>query len=156
VTSEADNSFNLSGRTILVAEDDEKSYTYLKEIMQRSGALVIHAANGKEAIEAVKLTDTIDLILMDIQMPSLDGYGATRKIKKIHPNLPIIAQTAYAMDGDKEKSILAGCDDYLTKPIDPGKLLDKIRQFLPSGTVSKDNEKEDQDVKQMTELKGGK
>ena len=93
-----------------------------------------------EAIEAVKLTENIDCILMDIRMPHLDGYSATKEIKKIHPGIPVIAQTAYAMDGDREKSILAGCDDYLTKPIEPLKLLDKISQFLPS-TVEKKTRK---------------
>jgi len=152
-TTNTEGNYNWSGRTILVAEDDENSYIFLKEILQRSGATVIHAVNGKEAVDAVKLTRAIDLIMMDVQMPLLDGYAATREIKEIHPNLPIIAQTAYAMDGDKEKSILAGCDDYLTKPIDPGKLLDKISQFLPFATVDHAKTIANKEEKQMTELK---
>ena len=130
--NEGNKYYNWKGRTILVAEDDDNSFIYLKEILIRTNAGIVHAVNGKEAIEAVKLTGSIDLILMDIQMPIMDGYSAAKEIKKIRPGVPIIAQTAYAMDGDKEKSILAGCDDYLTKPIDPAKLLDKISQFLPS------------------------
>ena len=130
--NEGNKYYNWKGRTILVAEDDDNSFIYLKEILIRTNVGIVHAVNGKEAIEAVKLTGSIDLILMDIQMPIMDGYSAAKEIKKIRPGVPIIAQTAYAMDGDKEKSILAGCDDYLTKPIDPAKLLDKISQFLPS------------------------
>ncbi len=150
----ADNKiYNWAGRTILVAEDDDKSYVYLREILHRTNANVIHAVNGKEALEAVKLTKTIDLVLMDIQMPHLDGYAATKEIKKIHPGLPVIAQTAYAMDGDKEKCILAGCDDYLTKPIDPAKLLDKISQFLPSTVERKKKRAEDPESKSVAESK---
>ncbi len=147
------STYNWQGRTILVAEDDDNSYVYLKEILQRTHANVIHAVNGSEAVEAVKLTGDIDLILMDIQMPFLDGYNATRKIKKMHPTLPVIAQTAYAMDGDKEKSILSGCDDYLTKPIEPAKLLDKISQFLPSTIEKKKTELESLDTHVRTESK---
>ena len=132
--------YNWTGKTILIAEDDDFSFLYLKGILEKTHAYVIQAVNGKEAIEAVKLTENIDCILMDIRMPHLDGYSATKEIKKIHPGIPVIAQTAYAMDGDREKSILAGCDDYLTKPIEPLKLLDKISQFLPS-TVEKKTRK---------------
>jgi len=135
-SSSGETSYNWKGRTILVAEDDDNSYIYLKGILQKTYAHVIRAINGREAVEAVKLTNDIDLVLMDIRMPNLDGYAATKEIKKTHSSLPVIAQTAYAMDGDKEKSILSGCDDYLTKPIEPSKLLDKISQFLPS-TIEK-------------------
>ncbi len=135
-SSSGETSYNWKGRTILVAEDDDNSFIYVKGILHKTYAHVVHAVNGREAVEAVKLTDNIDLVLMDIRMPFLDGYAATKEIKKTHPGLPVIAQTAYAMDGDKEKSILSGCDDYLTKPIEPSKLLDKISQFLPS-TVEK-------------------
>jgi CheY-like chemotaxis protein len=68
---------------------------------------------------------------MDMSMPYMDGYSATRLIKKNYPSIPIIAQTAHAMEGDREKSIMAGCDDYLTKPINPPNLLAKINQFMP-------------------------
>jgi PAS domain S-box-containing protein len=122
--------YNWSERTFLIAEDDDKSFIYLRELLDKTGVNLVRAVNGHEVVEAVKFTDAIDCVLMDIQMPYLDGYEATRAIKKINPALPVIAQTAFAMDGDKEKSILAGCDDYITKPVNPAKLLAKINQFL--------------------------
>jgi len=128
--------YDWSGKTILVAEDDETSYVFLKEILQKTRARIVHVINGKEVVEAVKFTDSIDIILMDIHMPFLDGYQATQTIKKLRPSLPVIAQTAYAMDGDREKSIMAGCDDHLTKPIHPPSLLAKISQFIQPGTDS--------------------
>jgi PAS domain S-box-containing protein len=124
--------FNWSDRTLLIAEDDDASYILLKEILQKTGARLIRAVNGKEVVEAVKLSEDVDLVLMDIQMPVQNGYESTRQIKELKPNLPVIAQTALAMDGDKERSILAGCDDYISKPVHPYKLLAKINQFLIS------------------------
>jgi CheY-like chemotaxis protein len=126
-----DTIFNWSGKTILIAEDDEVSYVFLKEILQKTNARIVHAVNGKEVVEAVKFTEDIDIILMDMNMPFMDGFTATKTIKGIRPSLPIIAQTAYAMEGDREKTILAGCDDYLAKPINPPSLLAKINQFMP-------------------------
>ena len=120
------------GRTLLIAEDDEKSYIFLKEILQNTGIRIVHAVNGKEVVEAVKFTDKIDMVLLDIQMPFLDGYEAAKAIKQLRPNLPIIAQTAMAMESDREKCIMAGCDDYLAKPLNPSKLLAKMSQFMPT------------------------
>ena len=122
--------YNWSNRTFLIAEDDDSSYVYLKELLRKTNVRLVRAVNGREVVEAVKFSDKIDCILMDIQMPYLNGYEATKEIKKINPSLPIIAQTAFAMEGDKEKSILAGCDDYITKPVHPRNLLEKISQFL--------------------------
>lgn len=122
-------------KTFLIAEDDHNAYIFLREILKKTGGTILHATNGREAIEAIKIEQSIDLVLMDIQMPEIDGYIATREIKKLRPTLPVIAQTAYAMDGDKEKCILAGCDNYITKPVDPAKILDKIGQFIP-GKIS--------------------
>ena len=79
---------------------------------------------------------------MDIQMPFKTGYEAAKEIKAIKPKLPIIAQTAFAMEGDKEKSILAGCDDYITKPLNPENLFAKINQFLPVNEIKSSDAKE--------------
>lgn len=124
------DSYNWSDRTFLIAEDDDNSYVLLKEILIKTGARLVRAINGKEVVEAVKFSEEIDLILMDIQMPYQNGFESTRQIKELNPHIPVIAQTALAMQGDKEKSILAGCDDYISKPIQPEKLLCKISQFL--------------------------
>ena len=123
-------SYDWKGKTILIAEDDDNSYAFLKELLGKTNVRLVRAINGKEVVEAAKMSDQINLILMDIQMPYLDGYEATKKIREIRPNLPIIAQTAFAMEGDKEKSILVGCNDYIAKPIQPLNLLAKIGQFI--------------------------
>ncbi len=107
----------LPGKTILVVEDDESSYILLEVLLKALQGNLYWARNGVEAIEIVKKNDKIDLILMDVNMPVMNGYEATSIIKKTKPNLPIIAQTAYAIAGDKEKALAAGCDDYIVKPI---------------------------------------
>jgi PAS domain S-box-containing protein len=122
--------FDWHDKTILVVEDDKQSYHFLRELLKRTGANIKRAANGFEAIETCRNDLSIDLVLMDIQMPKMNGYDATREIKKIRKELPVIAQTAYAMAGDREKSIQAGCDDYITKPLNIESLLPKINQFI--------------------------
>ncbi len=124
------NNFDFSGKKILVAEDEKTNYLFLEALLKRTSAQLMWAENGKIAIEAVKENDDIDLILMDIKMPEVDGYQATKEIKELKPNLPIIAQTAYALAGEKEKILEAGCDDYLSKPIMGKLLLEKIDAYL--------------------------
>lgn len=114
---------------ILVVEDDEINYLYIEETIIVMNVKILHARNGVEAIELFK-QNHIDLVLMDIKLPDMDGYEVTKNIKKIKPETPVIAQTAYAMIGDKEKAINSGCDDYISKPIDEKKLMDKISKFL--------------------------
>ncbi len=103
--------------TILVAEDEEINYLFIEEVLKELKIKLIHARNGKEAVELVKSRPDIDLVLMDIKMPVMNGYEATGQIKKFNPDLPVIAQTAYALAGDRIKALNAGCDDYLSKPI---------------------------------------
>lgn len=121
---------DFSGIKILVAEDDFNSFLFIKEALRKTGAELIHSKNGKEAIESIKKETDINLILMDLQMPIMNGYIATSKIKKIKENIPIIAQTAFAMAGDKEKAINAGCDDYITKPIDKNNLFAILNKYF--------------------------
>jgi PAS domain S-box-containing protein len=128
-----EHSYNWYGKTILVAEDDHNSFKYLRELLSKTGVEVLHAINGRIAAEFFRSHDKIDLIIMDIQMPEMDGLTATRLIKKMNPQVPVIAQTAYAMAGDKEKMQLAGCDDYVPKPIDGNRLLAIVNHFLMSG-----------------------
>ncbi len=124
------NNFDFSGKKILIAEDEKTNYLFLEALLKRTQVELIWAENGKVAIEAVQNNQDIDLVLMDIKMPEMNGYEATYEIKKLKPELPIIAQTAYALAGEKEKILGAGCDDYLSKPIMGKVLLEKINNFL--------------------------
>jgi signal transduction histidine kinase/CheY-like chemotaxis protein len=120
-----------TGSLILVAEDEETNFYYLNALLAReTGAKVLHASNGKEAIELFKANPGINLILMDIKMPEMDGFEATRQIKLINRNVPVIALTAYAMSGDEERIVSAGCDGYLSKPINKKSLLEKMAEFV--------------------------
>jgi len=115
---------------VLVAEDDEGSFIYLTKILKKYNWNIIRTTTGRQTIEKFKEQPDIDLILMDIKMPDLDGYEATRQIKTINPEVPIIAQTAYAMKGDRQKALDAGCDEYISKPINKEMLFEKIRACL--------------------------
>ena len=116
---------------ILVAEDDETNFYYLNALLMReTRAKILHASNGIEAIKLFRTNPDINLILMDIKMPEMDGFEATRQIKLINPAIPIIAITAYAMSGDEDRIIAAGCDGYLSKPISKKSLLEKIAEFI--------------------------
>lgn len=123
---------SLKNKTILVVEDDEASYIYLKSCFEDSGAKIIWAKDGEEAVRLATVDSSVDIVLMDIQLPLKNGYDATKEIKKLRKDLPVIAQTAYAMRGDKEKAIDAGCDDYMSKPVDFAVLLKKINERLTS------------------------
>ncbi|MCF8378406.1 MAG: tetratricopeptide repeat protein [Bacteroidales bacterium] len=122
--------YNWKGKTILVAEDEDSNYELIKATLQVTNVKLIRAINGAEAFDKVKSTKNIDLILMDIRMPKVNGYDATRLIKAYNADIPVIAITAYAMMEDEEKSILAGCDFYISKPIRPTRLLDTLNGFL--------------------------
>lgn len=123
---------NRSGKnTILIAEDDETNFFYMNALLSRETDLkIIHAENGRKAVELFKSNNDIKLILMDIKMPELDGLEATRQIKLIDPDIPILAITAYAMSGDEERVMAAGCDGYLSKPIRKESLLKKIAELV--------------------------
>ncbi len=121
---------DLKGTTILIAEDEEINYLFIETLINSTGAEVIHAWNGKQALEFVKNRKDIDLILMDIKMPIMDGYLATTEIKKVNPDLPIIAQTAYALGEDRLRCFEAGCDEYLSKPIRKNTLFSLLSNIL--------------------------
>ncbi|NOY51488.1 MAG: PAS domain S-box protein [Chlorobi bacterium] len=122
----------LKGKTILVAEDEDLNFRLLQEILIPQGVDVVLAIDGKEAVEAVRSNKKIDLVLMDIKMPLLDGYEATRIIKSFNDKIPIIAETAYALSADRAKAIAAGCDDYIAKPIMPDVLLNMLVKHFES------------------------
>lgn len=117
-------------KTVLVVEDVESSFEYLQVLLKRWGLHTIWARNGEISIDIIKEKPEIDLVLMDINMPGINGLDATAEIKKINPLVPVIAQTAYAISGDREKCLEAGCDDYLSKPIKQELLKSKIQKYL--------------------------
>jgi len=119
-----------SDKVVLVAEDEAINYKFFEEILEETRVNLIWAVNGQEAVEHCMVNDSIDLVLMDLKMPVLNGYDATEQIKKLKPDLPIIAQTAYALIGDESKAIKAGCDDYIHKPINIDELMKKMARFL--------------------------
>ncbi|MBA7572574.1 Sensor histidine kinase RcsC [subsurface metagenome] len=123
-----------SNKRILIAEDDQINFQYLKEVISKSGAEILWARSGIEAINIAEVEEKLDLILMDIKMPEIDGIQATRYIKKIRPQVPVIAQTAYAMENDRIKCLNAGCSAYIPKPIDQKKLFLLIEKFLLAGS----------------------
>ena len=126
---------SIANKTVLIAEDDETSYLFLETILTREGISCIWVKDGLEAVEYCQKSNRIDLILMDINMPKMNGYEATKQIKEIQPELPIIAQTAFAIEGDKEKILASGCDDYISKPINKANLFEKIQACFEKATV---------------------
>jgi CheY-like chemotaxis protein len=116
----------LKGKKILIVEDDLSSRLYLNKILEKTGAVLLNAGDGREAIEVVSKNSDIDIILMDIQLPVIDGYGAAKKIRELHSDVKIIAQTAFSLLGDREKIISSGFDDYIVKPLFPQQLIEKL------------------------------
>ena len=122
----------LHGRKVVIADDDVRSVFALASVLERHGVEVLFAENGHEAIATLEANPGVDLVLMDIMMPELDGYEATRRIRadKRFAKLPIISLTAKAMKGDREKSIESGASDYITKPVETDQLLSLMRVWL--------------------------
>lgn len=118
---------------ILIVEDEETAELYLSIVLKNIGKEILHATTGIEAIDICRKNPDIDLIMMDIKMPEMDGYEATRKIREFNKDVIIIAQTAYALMGDRKKSLEAGCDDYISKPIDPTLLTELIKAHCIEG-----------------------
>jgi CheY-like chemotaxis protein len=120
------------GKRVLIADDDVRNVFALASVLERQGMEVQFAENGKEAIASLDADPEIDLVLMDIMMPELDGYETTRLIREdeTFKQLPIISLTAKAMKGDREKAIAAGASDYITKPVDTDQLLSLMRVWL--------------------------
>jgi CheY-like chemotaxis protein len=118
-------------KRILIVEDDEKSLYLARFILEKEGYEVIEARDGLEALDNVS-KETPDLILMDMQLPKLDGYEVTRQIKADErlSKIPVIALTAYAMKGDREKTLEAGCSGHIEKPIDPSTFVEEVGKYL--------------------------
>lgn len=114
----------------MVVEDEPVNFYYLSELLSSSGLVLINAKSGEEAIEICQNNEKIELVLMDIQLPKMSGYEATKKIKSFKKDLPIIAQTAHFLNDEKKKAIKAGCDGYISKPIDTEELYAIFDRYL--------------------------
>ncbi|WP_456302670.1 HAMP domain-containing protein [Streptomyces rochei] len=123
-----------AGRTVLVVDDDARNLFALSGILELHGFRVLHAENGRRGIETLMDHPEVDLVLMDVMMPEMDGYTATEEIRRMprYAELPIIAVTAKAMPGDREKSLASGASDYVTKPVDTQDLIACVRRWLPA------------------------
>ena len=119
-------------KTVLLVEDHKYNLIVLKKMLEQSGMTVITAVNGKEAVDICRENKEIDLILMDLKMPVMDGYSAMVEIRKIRPMIKIIAETAYALAGDDRKILAAGFDDYLAKPISRESLENILKKHFPA------------------------
>ncbi|WP_066631295.1 response regulator [Labilibacter marinus] len=120
---------NWGDKVILVVEDVDTNKIFFDAALRKTNAKILWAKDGQEAVVMYKDND-IDLVLMDLQLPIMDGYTATREIKKIDSEVPIIAQTAHVMSGEREKCLEAGCDDYLAKPIRLQILMETLSKYL--------------------------
>jgi CheY-like chemotaxis protein len=123
---------SLAGQKVLVVDDDVRNIFALTAVLEQHQMSVVFAENGQEALDKLQSEDGIDLVLMDIMMPEMDGYEAIRRVRTEprFERLPIIALTAKAMKGDRDKCIEVGASDYITKPVDPDQLLSLLRVWL--------------------------
>lgn len=119
------------GRVILIVEDDPKNLKLIRDLLQIRGYTTLEATDGKQGVDMAR-AKMPDLILMDIQMPVMDGFEAISILKAdpVTKSIPIIALTAFAMQGDREKCIEAGCNDYITKPLDTRAFVTKVKEYL--------------------------
>ncbi len=122
--------FDWSSKTILIVEDEPANFLFIEKILGSTNSTLLRAENGNEGIKMVKENDAIDLVLMDIYMPGMDGFEATYQIRKIRPELPVIAQTFYENQIEKEKVQNAHFDAFISKPININKLLVTLERFL--------------------------
>lgn len=118
---------NMKGKCIVIAEDDMANFILLQAYLASSEAKILHASNGREALQYCDENDSVDLVFMDLKMPVMDGFEATRLIKQKFPHIPVIAQTAYAYAEDKQKALSCGCDDIITKPIKKSELITLLK-----------------------------
>ena len=122
--------YNFIGKTILIAEDEAVSRFLFEKALKKTQANLFFVKNGFEAVQMVKDNQEIDAVIMDIRLPIMDGLEATSKIKKIIPELPVIIQSAYAMQTTREEAFESGCDDFITKPIKVETLLAILHRHL--------------------------
>lgn len=121
---------NWKDKTILIAEDSELNFILLKKNIEPWGASIIWAKDGRQIIDIVENNNTIDLILMDLSMPEMDGYTATKILRKKGSQIPIIAQSSFISESEIERVFEAGCNDYITKPFKREELFNKINALI--------------------------
>jgi two-component system, cell cycle response regulator DivK len=123
--------YHWNNKVVLITEDEEVSFFYLKTLLKKTEVRIMRAKNGKEAVDLIsRHAGGIDLVLMDLNMPVMDGYEAMRIIKSKHPEIPIIAQTAYTLNNDRHKCLQAGFNDYISKPINRLALFRMVNENL--------------------------
>jgi signal transduction histidine kinase/CheY-like chemotaxis protein len=123
-------SYTWTDKVILIVEDDEVNFKFLEAVLQETSAQILHARNGIQAVELCKSINKIDLVLMDIKMPEMDGYDATLLIREFNRKVPIIAQTAFVLENELDKCREVGCNDLITKPIEIKEFFEKVDKFL--------------------------
>ena len=121
---------DFKNKTVLIVEDDEMSAAFLLEMLEETGATLIHVDNGSDAIYKIHDQNDIDIVLMDIQLPDMNGWQATRIIKKVKKKIPVIIQSAFALESHIKKSVEAGCDYFIPKPIDIKKLFEVMEKAI--------------------------
>lgn len=124
------NQHAVNGLKIMVVEDDKQSAYLMTVLLRKYTRELLAATTGAEAIEICRTNPDIDLIFMDIRLPVMDGYEATKNIRRFNPEVIIIAQTAFAMMGDMQKSLSAGCNDYITKPVSKTSVTGIINKYF--------------------------
>ncbi|HEY1535775.1 MAG TPA: response regulator, partial [Polyangiaceae bacterium] len=126
------------GAKVLVVDDDVRNIYAVTTVLEGQGMKVVFAENGRDGIEVLKNTPEVSLVLMDVMMPEMDGYETMRQIRRLpeYRMLPILALTAKAMKGDREKCLEAGASDYITKPVDPDRLLSLMRVWMYAPSVT--------------------
>jgi len=127
---DSSRNYDWSKKSILIADDELHNYIILEKAMRKTNIKIFHAENGEQAVKIFKENPYIDVILMDIRMPEMGGLEATKYIRSVNRNIPIIAFTAYALSDDEAIALEFGCDDYISKPVRPEFLLKKINEHL--------------------------
>jgi len=122
--------YNFIGKTILIAEDEAVSRFLFEKALKKTRANLFFVKDGVEAVEMIKENLEIDAVIMDIRLPRMDGLEATTKIKELFPEMPVIIQSAYAMQSTREEAMESGCDDFITKPIKVETLLAILHRHL--------------------------
>ena len=122
--------YNWKNKVILIAEDMEMNFVLLKKTLAQTQANIIRAKNGQEMVDIIKSNQHVDIVLLDMGMPVMDGYDATKLLRNEGFQIPIIAQTAFALNNEKERVLKVGCNDYVEKPINKEVLFEKIDKLI--------------------------